>query len=423
MKYITQRIKIHFLLAVSAMMVILSSCNKDLEQFPATPIVAPTGPALGETIATIANDSLYYKLIVKGGMLTTLNNRTAVFTAIVPDNVAVRNFLNIISGGSTIGNTDPQYTAYINSSVSAATAAGIVNYNIIPQAITTSSIPATFPNWFYPTNINPSGTPPGTPGSAGYNAFARLTTSLSTRNGNWVNNVPLSTVNTTAANGIIHTATAMVPLPPSRSLWARINADADMTYFKAAVQRADSGVATTTSASLQWVLDNFGPNVNVFVPTNAAFQAVLTAQITAYLISLGVPPATAAAQAAGLVALYGPTIFAQPLVSGVLTPTTVKGIVVYHMMGARAFLNNFPTTATSYPTLLNGAIAAHPGVSLTATFTAGMVTAATVKGAANATASNVIINALPFLPDPAGTSDQHFINGTLHKINQVLLPQ
>jgi len=52
-----------------------------------------------------------------------------------------------------------------------------------------------------------------------------------------------------------------------------------------------------------------------------------------------------------------------------------------------------------------------------------MVTAATVKGAANATASNVIINALPFLPDPAGTSDQHFINGTLHKINQVLLPQ
>ena len=61
MKYITKKIKIHFLLAIAAMMFILSSCNKDLEQF-ATPVtVAPAGLALGETIATIADDSLYYR--------------------------------------------------------------------------------------------------------------------------------------------------------------------------------------------------------------------------------------------------------------------------------------------------------------------------------------------------------------------------
>ncbi|MBK7433860.1 MAG: hypothetical protein IPI66_08080 [Chitinophagaceae bacterium] len=61
-----------------------------------------------------------------------------------------------------------------------------------------------------------------------------------------------------------------------------------------------------------------------------------------------------------------------------------------------------------------------PGIALTATFTGGQVTSATVKGVANATAATIALN--PF-PTPFGTSDQHFINGTLHKINQVLLPQ
>jgi len=46
------------------------------------------------------------------------------------------------------------------------------------------------------------------------------------------------------------------------------------------------------------------------------------------------------------------------------------------------------------------------------------VGAATVKGLANASASNVIIN-----PLPAGSSDQHYVNGVMHKIDQVLLPQ
>lgn len=421
MKYITKRIRIQALIAVSAMMFMLASCNKDVEQIQAPAAVPPSGLALGEMIASIPADSLYYKLIVKSGLLPTLNNKATIFTAFVPDNAAMRNFINVISAGATAGyTTDAQYAAFINSAaVSATTAASIVSYNMIPQAIKMSSVPTTFPNWFYPTNLNPT----GTPATPGYNAFARLTTHPARRNGNWVNNVPLSAVDAVAYNGIIHTTSLNHPLPPSRFLWQRIAADADMDYFEAAVLRADSGVAPTGSASLQWVLSNFGPNVNVFVPTDAAFETLLTGQITLYLISQGMSPATAAATAAALVALYGPTIFTQPMFANVLTPTTVKGIVVYHMMGARAFTNNFPTTATAYPTLLNSAVPAHPGVVLTATFTGPLVSAATVKGLANATASNVIINSIPFTPDPAGTSDQHFVNGTLHKINQVLLPQ
>jgi hypothetical protein len=106
--------------------------------------------------------------------------------------------------------------------------------------------------------------------------------------------------------------------------------------------------------------------------------------------------------------------------ANVLTPTTVKGIVVYHLLGTRAFTNNFPTTATSYPTLLNSAVPTHPGVSLTCTFTGPFVSAATVKGAANPTASNIFVNPTP---EPNGTSDQFFVNGTIHKIDQVLRPQ
>jgi uncharacterized surface protein with fasciclin (FAS1) repeats len=329
----------------------------------------------------------------------------------VPNNAAMRQFLVAI--GAPAGQPDAVYSGFITGFVPAATAAQIVSYNMMPQTITTASVPNTFPNFFYPTNLNPTGTPV----TPGFNPLVRLLTFPSTRNGNWVNNIPLLATNLTAANGVIHTAAAM-PAPPQKVLAQRVFADADMTYLAAAIQRADSGVAPTTSASLVWVLSNFGPNITVFAPTNLAFQQLLTAQITQALIAQGFPPATAAATAAALASTPG--VFTNPLLANVLTPTTVKGIVVYHLLGSRAFTNNFPTTATSYPTLLNSAVPTHPGVSLTCTFTGPFVSAATVKGAANPTASNILINPTP---EPNGTSDQFFVNGTIHKIDQVLRPQ
>jgi hypothetical protein len=415
MKYITKRIKVTFLLVITAMMFILSSCNKDLEQFSTPVSVAPTGITLGKTLLSIPDDSLYYKLVVKSGLLAKINDSTLTFTMFVPNNAAMRGFINAISGGATAGYSDAQYVAFINSAaVSASTAASLVSYNIIPQAIKTTSIPATFPNFFYPTLLNPT----GIPGTPGYNPLVSLTTSPSTRNGNWVNNIPLVAVNTPAANGFIHTAAAM-PAPPSVPLWSRIATDADLTYLKAAIQRADSGVANTSSASLEWALTNFGPNLTVFAPTNAAFQATLTGAIYQGLIAQGATPGAATLATATFLAST-PGVFSNPALFSVLTAQTVKGIIVYHLMGARAFTNNFPTTATSYPTLLNTAIPNHPGVVLTCTFSGLSVTAASVKGIANATASNLLLNPTP---NPGGTSDQHFINGTLHKINQVLLPQ
>ncbi len=409
MKYITNRIKIHLLIVVSAML-FLVSCNKDLEQIAGPAAVTPTGLTLGDAIAAIPNNSLYYTLILRAGPATLglLNNKPTIFTAFVPDNNAMRNFINLISGGATVGAPDPVYVGFINTFISPGNAASIVNYNLIPQSITTASIPSTFSNFFYPTNLNP------TTGTPGFNPFVRLLTFPSTRNGNWVNNVPLTGVNAVAYNGIIHTAAA-VPLPPSQMLWQRIASDPDFTYLAAAVTRADSGVAPTTSASLIWVLSNFGPNLTVFAPSNAAFQTLIFGLVYQRVFAATGNAALALAFANGAVAA-GPAFLSTNNVS----TQTVKGLVVYQMLGRRAFTNNFPTTATFYPTLLNSAFPTHPGVSLTCTFTGPGVTAASVKGVANATASTIAIN--PF-PNPFGTSDQHFVNGTLHKINQVLLPQ
>ena len=80
-------------------------------------------------------------------------------------------------------------------------------------------------------------------------------------------------------------------------------------------------------------------------------------------------------------------------------------------------------TETAVKTLLNSGIAVHPGVIVKATFVSpfpgvSVVAAATVKGAANSTASNILISSTPPF-----TSDIHQINGVIHKIDQVLLPQ
>ena len=105
-----------------------------------------------------------------------------------------------------------------------------------------------------------------------------------------------------------------------------------------------------------------------------------------------------------------------------LTAQTVKGILVYHILGTtipgiRVFSVNLPTTATAQKTLLNQAVPTHPGVTVQATFAGPFVGAATVKGLANTTASRIIINpANPF------ATDQNYINGVIMRIDQVLRP-
>ena len=410
-------------LAVAAGLVMMTGCNKVPDN--PTPLVIPaqgTGLALGETVATIASDSLYYKLILKSGLLSTINNKTTNYTLFVPDNNAMKAFVNAISGGAVPLNApDAIFVAFINANVPQATAAGIVGYNVVPQAISSVNIPTYFPNFQYPTILNPA---------PSLSALLRLTTFPSRRGNNvWINNVPVTAVDIPAANGFIYTTAALVA-PPTQYLWDRINVDPDMTYLKAAILRADSG--SVTPGPLQSALLNIGANFTLFAPTNLAFQQTLTFQITQALVAQGVPLAVAQAQATFLAS--SPNVFSTPALYGSLTANVVKGIIVYHIFDngeippvgsrvlrpGRAFTVNFPTTPTAYQTLLNSAVSVHPGVILNATFGATGVTAATVKGLANPTAANILINPTPA---PNGTSDQHYLNGVIHKIDQVLIPQ
>lgn len=421
--------------------VLFASCNKAPEA--PVPNVIPANPASGislaATITANADDSLFNRLVIRTGSQATLANTTNRYTVYVPNNAAMRNFVNAASGGAIpVAAPDAVHSNFLNTTLPIASAGGIVQYNICPQVVTSATITSTFPNFAYPSIINPN--PAASP-------FLRLDNYPSKRsNGAWLNNIPLVPgIDVAAANGVIH-HTAAVATPPSVMLWSRISTDADMTYLREAILRADSGTTQTpgtlNSANLQSVLSNFGPNLTVFAPTNAAFQATLYFAVypsvynliyqqaynaailggatpaQADVIATNAATANAPAQTTALVST--PAVFSNPLLYGGLTAQTVKGIVVYHLLGDRAFSVNLPTTATNIKTLLNSAIPTHPGVSIAATFTGPSVSGATVKGVGNASAFPISINPTP---NPVGTSDQHFVNGVLHKLNGVLLPQ
>ena len=401
-------------------LVFFTACNK-LELDP----VANTQPVQGTspTLATLLDDpgfSILKAAVSKAKLLTTLGVPTLRYTVFAPDDAA------FTASGITAG-----VIAFLDS----ATVTSIVKYHVIPQEIDAASIPTAFPNFQYPTILNPLAANPAA-------ALFRLTTYPSKRAGlgAWVNNVPIIATDIKAVNGVLHKVFRVVA-PPNQDLWARINAETDLTFLKAAITRADSGVVA--GSRLQDALNTavnasaIGSNLTVFAPTDAAMQAFLTGAITQALVAQGLPLANAQGAAAALVGGYGALLLSDPAsipvygpaLAAAITPALAKGIVAYHILssqsgsyappGVRVFSVNLPTTATFVKTLVNsagGAYALHPGVAVQATFATlapgvSVVAAATVKGVANGTASNIT------------TMDLHATNGVLHKIDQVLLPQ
>jgi uncharacterized surface protein with fasciclin (FAS1) repeats len=372
------------------------SCNKDVPAPEPITFAAPTGTSIGTIITNDPNYSYLKRALVRANLMTLLQDSTRIFTLFAPDNTAFN-----LSGIVRETQID---------SLPLTVLVPTLQYHLGSEKLLAAEIPNTFPNFPYPTFINPAPT---------VSALLRLSNYPSTRNGAWVNSVPIKAVDQAASNGVIHTVATLVA-PPSRYLWNRITQDPGLSYLEAAIIRADSGISSTSQSSLIWALSNFGPNLTVFAPTDEAFQVTLTGAIAQALIAQGVPPANALALAQQLAST--PDVFQNPALFSVLTAQTVRGIVVYHVLGQRAFSNNLPTTVTNFPTLLNTAIPVHPGVGLQATFGAPFVSTATIKGLANATAANILMTPFP-VPEPNGTSDQNYVNGVLHKIDQVLLPQ
>jgi uncharacterized surface protein with fasciclin (FAS1) repeats len=410
-----------FLVATAFAMV--TSCNKDVED--ATPIKAtdPSGQTLLEIINADANLTFLKAAVARAATNTTFGaslstlfaDRTGVFTLYAPTDAAFQ-----LSGIPSVAVINALRPGYLDT---------VLRYHIVGgQKITTASIPgdlpAAFPNVQLPTLLTlaaPSATlPPG----------LRMSIFASRRSTNtWANNIPVTQADIQAANGVIH-KTATIVAPGSAFVWNRIDADPTLTYFKAAIKRADEGVAT--ASKLETAFQNPAANFTVLVPNDNAMRTILTGLIyQALLQQPGMDPATALATATSLAST--PAVFTNPLVTPVLTQQMVQGIVAYHLLayppivsgtnvavnGMRVFSVNIPTASTNVKTFLNRAVVPHPGVNVQATFGATGVTAATVKGAFNGTPSNILINPTP----GTGTSDQHYINGVIHIIDQVLLPQ
>lgn len=342
-------------LAVVVAAIAILGCNKaPLPPVPNTPPTQETSPTLSKLLDD-PEFSILKAGVAKAGLTATLNNPNLRFTIFAPDDAA------FIASGIPMAAID---------ALPVSSVAGLIGYHIVPQVINSGSIPGTFPNFQYPTIVNPA---------PQLSALLRLTTFPSHRdNGDWVNNIPITELDIPAVNGVMHKI-FRVTAPPSQYLWNRIDTDPELTFLKAAITRADEGTGTLKAALL-----NIGANLTVFAPTNDAF------------IASGIPD---------IAAING------------LPVQSAQAIVTYHILGKRAFTNNIFTAPTAVPTLFNGAVPAHPGVTINAEFTGLFVSAATAKGAANANASNLLID-----QNQPSNTDQHYLNGVLHKIDQVLKP-
>jgi uncharacterized surface protein with fasciclin (FAS1) repeats len=427
MKKLNNKLRASYLVILSGIF-FLTSCNKELEQFAAIPKPSyPTGLGMAATIAANPNDSLYSRLIVRSGLTATLNDSTKSFTMFTTDNAGMKIFVNAATGGLIPLNApDATFSAFIGGTMTpnlpVASAAGIVMYNTVGSKFPASTIPTTFPNYPLTSQIILDPTQP----------FVRMPIfPVKSSPYSYVNNIPLIGLDQAASNGIIH-HTYTIVAPPSATLKTMIAGEATLSYFRAAVARADSGAVGLSKFDS---LLNYGvTNMTVLAPNDAAFQTLIFGlAFKSYLSSRPTPynatdTANAVATGNGAVAA-GPVFLATNNVS----TAQIKGIVAYHLLASlttstttpyqpniRVFSVNVPATPVFVKTLVNGALAIHPGVMAQATYTGPAVTSLKFTGYGTFPPGGA-----PFSGTAASavTMDKHAVNGVYHIINSVLLPQ
>jgi Fasciclin domain len=408
-------------LAVLSSMIFLSACNKDLEQFDAIP-ATPYAPSLGNVAATLAanpNDSLFNRMLIRSGLASTLADSTKSFTLFAVDNAGMKIFVNAASGGAVpLAAPDATFSAFIANTLPAASAAGIIQYNTVGQKYPSTAFPVGFANYPLPSLIQLD---PNSP-------FVRMPITVAKGSPySYVNNVPITSVDQLASNGVIH-HTFSVVTPPSATLRSIIASKANLSYFRAALLRADSGAIVkpnNDSTNFLNYLVGYGvTNMTVVAPSDAAFQTLIFGLVYSQVLTAtgSIPIATAQANAA---VAAGPAF----LNTNNLSTALIKGIVAYHFLASnatgsykpdiRVFSVNVPSSAAFVKTLVNGAVAAHPGVSAVATFTGPVASAVSFAGAGTFPPGG------PAFSQPANVidKDNHGANGVLHIIDKVMLPQ
>lgn len=326
----------------------LSSCNKEFEDIPT--ITDNGGTTAGELIETDPNFSTLKAAVVKAGLLDLLKTKGASYTILAPDNTAF---------------TASQISPDVINALPANQLQALLSYHIIPQALPSAKISAGFPNVQMPTLLPLLASNPFTKMSI---FVGKQGTSL------FVNNVSVTEADMAVANGVVHKV-ARVVAPPTQLVAQVTAADADLSFFRAAVARADSGQVGLNR--LDSVMKFGLANVTVFAPSNDAVKQLL--------VYMGLPPTEAAFD--------------------YIAVPTVRGLVAYHMLGVRAFSVNLPATTSTIQTLLGAS--PYPPLTIDRT------------------------TALPRLTGPGNGgmyanflyTDRNAVNGVVHKIDMVLLPQ
>ncbi len=389
------------LTVIAASLATLGACNKLYEPVPYTAYSeGDVANTVYKKLAANTNYSVFVAALVRTGIAAELDVANAKFTVFAPDNTAL----------ATAGITSTTVSA-----IPLATLTAVINYHVIPaENIGAVQIPDAFPNAEKKSKLDITTTAfvPSIPTTA----IPIKMSIFPSRRGTaaWANNIPVAAADLmTGSNGVVHRVGAVVA-PPSRVLLDSISRDPDFSYLVAAIVRADSGLATTASPSLQYALAQPFANLTVFAPTNTAFQTLIYGLVYQQAFAASGGNATFADAQASAAVAAGPAF----LSSNNVTTTLVRGIVVYHVLGQRAFSVNFGSTAANYPTLLNGAIANHPGLSISSTLSSGLGVGLSVKGVGNATAATAAA--------ASGSNplvDRIAVNGNFFKINQVLMPQ
>jgi hypothetical protein len=125
---------------------LFTSCNKDVQQLelPTKPI--QYGSLLNDMIKSNPDYSLYYSLIIKGGQLSLISDSTRSYTMFVPNNQAMKRFINIQSGGLIpIASPEFLFSTFISTAITNEQAAALVQYNTMPQSIYTKDFSSGFP--------------------------------------------------------------------------------------------------------------------------------------------------------------------------------------------------------------------------------------------------------------------------------------
>ena len=403
--------KLARLSVMASFVIAFASCNKDLPD--PEPIVYPpvnsSTTTIGEIIGSDPNYTIFKAAATRVGAIATLSDPNKVFTVFLPDDNAF-----IASGIPSAG---------VIAALPIQQVGAIVNYAIIPgEQFTTADVPQTFPNIQLPSSITIA-TLPGT------TIPLKLSTFLSkTSVGFYDNNIPVVTPDLKFKNGVIHVVAGIVA-PPSQVLRDALYNNPNLTYFKAAIARADSG--QTGLNRFDSLLNYAVTNMTVLAPTDTAFQKLVYLLVYGQVYALtGGNDAIADAQANMAVAA-GPAFLGTNNISTAM----VRGIMAYHFLASpnpvtgdfepniRIFSTNFPpASATPFfvQTLVNSSVAIHPGIIAGATYAGPFVSKLTFTGLGTLPPGGAPYSGTPAV---ATSLDQHGVNGVYYVIDQVLLPQ